>query len=362
MLFHDNEKCPVCGKVFGDEDDVVVCPSCGAPHHRECYHSLGKCAYSSKHSYDFSYEPLISDLSKDKDNEIKNSDNNTEINPHETENKEVTVPKDEKNDNKTCSNCGADIRSNAAFCPVCGEKQFDAEYKFVPPAIHFADHNAGQNEYAGDIQDIDGKSVADISATVRNNTQRFVEKFRKNKKFSWNWGAFVFGPFYMFYRKMYKEGFIALAVRYIAAFILQGIYSADIEKYMSGYNELMQAVSKSKSAVGLEAEITALAQDAMNLIPMMIILSVVMLIIHIVCAVFADGLYKKHVFAIIDKMDRIAENGERFNINTDFSQGTNLSAEQMRFLLLGKSGGVNIFAPIMIYCVINIILTYIPYL
>lgn len=360
MLFHDNEKCPVCGKVFGDEDDVVICPSCGAPHHRECYNSLGRCVYSSKHSYDFSYEPLISDINKN--DEIKNTDNNTENRSAETENIKETVTAEGTPDKKFCSNCGAEIKSNAAFCPVCGEKQFDAQYKFVPPAIGFADNNAYQNEYAKESRDINGKSAADISAVVRNNAPRFIEKFRKNKKFSWNWGAFVFGPFYMFYRKMYKEGFIALAVRYICTFILQGLYSADIEKYVSEYNAFMQAAAESKSAAGLETQIMALAQDAVNLFPMLIILSAVVLIIHIACAVFADGLYKKRVFAIIDKLDRIEKNGERFNINTDFSQGTNLSPEQMRMLLLGKSGGVNIFAPVMIYCVINIILTYIPYL
>ena len=30
-------KCPVCDKQFKKGDDVVVCPECGAPHHRECY-------------------------------------------------------------------------------------------------------------------------------------------------------------------------------------------------------------------------------------------------------------------------------------------------------------------------------------
>ena len=28
--------CPVCGETFQNGDDVVVCPECGAPHHREC--------------------------------------------------------------------------------------------------------------------------------------------------------------------------------------------------------------------------------------------------------------------------------------------------------------------------------------
>ena len=38
------EKCVLCGKVFEDSDDVVVCPECGSPHHRECYKKHNRCA------------------------------------------------------------------------------------------------------------------------------------------------------------------------------------------------------------------------------------------------------------------------------------------------------------------------------
>ncbi len=35
MINFTGIKCPVCGKAFTDEDDIVVCPKCGAPYHRE---------------------------------------------------------------------------------------------------------------------------------------------------------------------------------------------------------------------------------------------------------------------------------------------------------------------------------------
>lgn len=38
------EKCVLCGKVFEESDDVVVCPECGSPHHRECYKKHNRCA------------------------------------------------------------------------------------------------------------------------------------------------------------------------------------------------------------------------------------------------------------------------------------------------------------------------------
>ena len=33
-----NVPCAKCGKPFTEDDDVVVCPDCGAPHHRSCYY------------------------------------------------------------------------------------------------------------------------------------------------------------------------------------------------------------------------------------------------------------------------------------------------------------------------------------
>ena len=40
--------CPVCDKKFTDEDDIVVCPVCGTPHHRACYQQEGRCAFEEQ--------------------------------------------------------------------------------------------------------------------------------------------------------------------------------------------------------------------------------------------------------------------------------------------------------------------------
>ena len=36
--------CVRCHAYLFPEDDIVYCPVCGAPHHRECYNQLGHCA------------------------------------------------------------------------------------------------------------------------------------------------------------------------------------------------------------------------------------------------------------------------------------------------------------------------------
>ena len=45
--------CPYCGKNFESGDDIVVCPECGTPHHRDCYKEHSACANEEKHSEAF---------------------------------------------------------------------------------------------------------------------------------------------------------------------------------------------------------------------------------------------------------------------------------------------------------------------
>ena len=45
-----NVPCAKCGKPFTEDDDVVVCPDCGAPHHRSCYLEEGHCARQDQHA------------------------------------------------------------------------------------------------------------------------------------------------------------------------------------------------------------------------------------------------------------------------------------------------------------------------
>ena len=44
------EKCPVCQKEFTADDDIVVCPECGTPHHRDCYMLENRCANEELHA------------------------------------------------------------------------------------------------------------------------------------------------------------------------------------------------------------------------------------------------------------------------------------------------------------------------
>ena len=55
MPNYEKYKCPVCNQQFSRDDDIVTCPECGTPHHRECYGLTGHCVNRGLHSTGYSF-------------------------------------------------------------------------------------------------------------------------------------------------------------------------------------------------------------------------------------------------------------------------------------------------------------------
>ena len=56
--------CEGCGKPLTLQDDIVVCPDCGAPYHRTCYEKMGRCAHAAAHAsgYEWNFPYRDADL------------------------------------------------------------------------------------------------------------------------------------------------------------------------------------------------------------------------------------------------------------------------------------------------------------
>lgn len=164
-----NEKCPVCNNTFEHDDDIVVCPECGTPHHRECYMENKSCANHHKHSEDFRWEPTFVSL-------------------EETE----TVNSQSKE--KSIYQQAVDM----------------TELSY--PNIQSDKINPFFREYYGDLEE--EVPAEDVAIFVRQDSHRYVSKFHSiaNGKLTWNWAAFFFTPYWFFYRKLYKIGAIIFAL------------------------------------------------------------------------------------------------------------------------------------------------------
>lgn len=352
MPSYENETCPVCGGKFTAEDDIVTCPVCGTPHHRECYKALGHCANENQHGTDFSFTPAPNNTPSEaqqtnENNQADNSQENSSQNYH-------TPPKEDKEEKTKCVKCGAEIDKDAPFCNKCGERQPSPQYKEYKSPIDFSLGNMPEMKtgYEDNKESIDGKSVSDVASVVRTNPKKFIPKFIQNKKVSWNWGGFFFGPFYLFFRKMYKEGAIFLAIRLIVSLIVQGIYAqpfADFSRYAtSNYDKIISNPSDDivNHLMGLYEKI----------VPMMLIIMGANLIIHLVIALFSDRMYRSKVISVLNKVDSQLDDGGMFNqtFNVIDTQ-TSLSQEEMKKLYLGKVGGTSLFAPVMAFLIYDLI-------
>jgi hypothetical protein len=162
-----NEKCLVCNNSFKEDDDIVVCPHCGTPHHRECYKESTRCANHENHGEDFHWEPTF----------VTPEDVNT---PEE----EIKPP----------------------FGQVTNLDQIPMGIPFPPLQQNLL------NSFPQELEE--GVKTEDVTIFVRHEFPKYLKKFQKIKdgKFTWNWAAFFFAPYWFFYRKMHKLGVVFLAI------------------------------------------------------------------------------------------------------------------------------------------------------
>lgn len=193
MLDYTRTNCPVCHKPFRQDDDIVVCPRCGAPHHRECYRALGTCAYADRHDTAGQWKPP---LQKDSDEAV------------------------------VCSNCGTVNEKDSKACRKCGhvlEEVFPPSPSEQQPPIDASVFYAQFSPYVGIAPDslLEGVPAIDVATYLGPNSGFYLSRFyfmqvQKNR-FSWNWAAALFPVLWAFYRKMYR---LAALLALIAAVLL----------------------------------------------------------------------------------------------------------------------------------------------
>jgi len=317
MILNENEKCPVCDKLFTKDDDIVFCPHCGTPHHRECYNATGHCINADKHNTDFEYKTENSSYVQPKDDTTKYNLNNEYYHPEDNT---------ESDDNQ--------------------------KYRPFGPAGSL--FSAGKTAYEKSNETIDGRSMSEVACVISTNVERFIKKFKANKLFSWNWGAFFFGPYYLFFRKMNFQGLAFLALNYAVSFAVQGFYYEKISKFYdfmnSNMNKMNEIVSDPNGKLG--TEMMSLYQE---ILPVAAIIMIASLVIHIIIALFADKIYRQKVLTVIDKVNSNLDEGATFTSAFPMMNDEKISQQDMKKLYLSKLGGTSIFLPLMIYAAIMLI-------
>ncbi|MCD8027038.1 MAG: hypothetical protein LUF33_09015 [Clostridiales bacterium] len=340
-----NYKCPVCDKQFVSGDDIVVCPECGAPHHRECYDKNGHCFYEEKHSENFSFENIYSENTE---SDKKSSDDSAESN---------TV---------VCPYCKADSPKDAFYCEKCGfplneqdrknqgNAQNSSQNQNVPPygapfGANPQQFNMAFDPMAGFKNDEpigDNVTAGEMSKFIGKSTPYFLRIFGNIKRFNksrYNFAAFFFSGIYFMYRKMIGLGIIFSIL--LIGLTVGETFIQYTSQFQSVYNEVLNmSTQELYSLTNSSALLDTFTTREILILYLPSLLSLLKFVMMIVCGCIANRSYYKHCFKKINQIKDIKIiNSQVLNTND----------------VLESTGGVNLPIAICV-SVIYIVIMYLP--
>lgn len=260
MFYYEDLSCPVCHQPFTAEDDIVVCPRCGLPHHRSCWQSVGKCFEEENHGTDHQW-------SRDRS-------------------KQPSSPFEEdsvSHRNKTCPHCGNLNIEYAEFCDTCGRSldtadwQSETTHTSDQPANEYTPYHWQNPSYSTPTVQIQGYSATELEAVVGNNARYYIPRFQRMAQSGsggWNWAAFLLGPFWLFYRKQFGLGWLYFAVMMLSNLSFAVVYAP---------------IQFAETEAAYQAAMTALAESSLFL--PVILLSLVFLALRILLGIKGNDFY-----------------------------------------------------------------------
>ncbi len=307
-------QCVVCKKELDINDDVVVCPECGAPHHRDCWAAEGHCHYREAHGTDLEWHPREAPQEQVPPPEeppaatAKNAHAVFVVNG-------VTMAK--------CPHCGKTVSCEPQefSCPHCGQPINGVPNLFSGTApLH------GQPVDSG--EPIDGIEAGKFARVVLQKAEYYLPRFRRLKKqggsvVSWNWAAFLLAPYWLAFRKCYLWSVFA-AFFDLLWFVLMTPMSLQIASMSGNPTSYMQI---------LEQFVNNPPSQAALLLGQLAVM--VLAIRAILFGLFGNYIYKKECMKRINRLDAMPKT----------------EAAQMAFRL----GGVNFFTPLLVYYATSIV-------
>ncbi len=345
MVYKDIS-CPGCGRMITENDDVVVCPECATPQHRECYEKENKCVNAHLHAEGYEWK-------------------NTSA-PQKTPffgKKEAPQQKADSGESSPCPNCGHMNPAGSKECARCGMKlvvfgidlateikqqskpqseneniptykapftlgegegfekpeqvntdspvQPEAQEEAAPQATELPEdaqpgsvptpeqienslidaiQQSGHKEYYDSY--IDSVHINLIANMVGPNAYKYIEKFKAmemGKKVSFNWAAFFFPPYWFFYRKLYKPAIILLTV----TMLISIISTPSMLEISNSMVLFFQGISE--EMLMDDAYLTQFMTEYLKLFSPVMIYGLANFIVSLISGFTANRLYKKYI-------------------------------------------------------------------
>ncbi len=278
---YEGQKCPICQSYLFEEDDIVVCPICGAPQHRDCYQSLGHCGLAQHHD-----TPQQYDLAK-----ARQAAQESNAPATESVAQVATI---------RCPRCQKEVPEDASFCAYCGAPVGENVPQTPRAPFGGANFMYGFDPYGGVHKktDIDGITVEQAAEFVGANTHRYIPRFVQlggKRRVSWNWAAFLLPYGWFFSRKQYKWGFLT-------AFIMLAATICLIPLQVSLTNA-MAAMPSGTYILDALTEIVASGDIGTFEYVMLFLSNILALGTRILSGMFGDYAYRNHVVATVKKIE-----------------------------------------------------------
>lgn len=353
---YTNETCNGCGRRFNDDDDIVVCPVCGTPQHRECWQENNACVNLHLHEDGFEWKP-------------KHSHEETK---EEQKKPTITCPYcgyENPADAKQCENCSQpfELFGKSIFPPQSEKTNSSVEYSYKPPfEVDYKEPESGEDGfrpfpegdmmpegqvvkrvYITDAESFEptvlGERTEDFAAYVRASIPSYYKKFKKaenGKVFTFNFAALIFGPLWFFFRKLFKQGIVFLALSLCVTMAFYAPLSQVIDSYSDIMNEVyeLRESDTQPSEEQMEATIQRLYEFGEKNTPVMLTYFASMAAINIAAGFVADVFYRKK---FLKDMESAREESEGIN--------------EKRQLLVLRKGGVSLFMPVVAYAAMQLI-------
>lgn len=313
-------KCPVCGEAFKSGDDIVVCPECGAPHHRSCFESLGRCFYSDKHSDGFSFEESAEAAASAEKAEEIGSENAAKSGESENGEKSRVV---------ICPSCRHANAPGSKFCNRCGypigreadgsgaQQQNQGTGFGADAASVFFDPLAGMNP---EEEISEGIKVSEMAKFTGKNTQYFLLVFKRIKEYGrskFNFASFLMPGVYLLYRKMTVLGLIFSLVLIVSNVFATYIYLTP--EWSAYYNDIMNAATGGVSDLSMGLSLIA----KMMYVYIPVVLTGIRYVLMVLCGLLSNRWYRRHC---VKRISRVKEDSDpqKLSENLEKAGGVNL--------------------------------------
>ena len=333
---YENQICPVCGKPLAKGEDIVVCPVCATPQHRECWMKNGRCANEDLHASGYVWQRSEGNFGQtsapEESNDSKICPSCGSENPPDALHcgncgmlfgSADGVDSDGK---KRCAYCGKENDGDAIHCKYCGAP-FGAQATFFDAAPYMNGSGISPDEKIGE------NTASDLAIFVQASARRYLPKFKrfaKGKKLSFNFAAFFFAPYWYFFRKLYKAGAFFMVLFATASLMLSGLTGQILDEanaFMKEAYSFDYSTATEEEAEAFERQLLQKNEESLLRIrkPALIVIGVNTLL-RLICALTADRFYYKKVVA------------DSKIIND------NIREENTRKLALARRGGLSVLA------------------